>query len=241
MPVRRSHIVSTDSPGILGVRPSDPEVVGVYPQLSATVIPHAQEIRLRRGDSLDIPVQVQNEKDPPDPVSIGGGVLRWAAKQSFGTSYHFQLFLGNETAFVVKRSYDPLEIEFTDATSGRAVVHVGREDTLDMPTAPAVWDLELTLPTEQIDVPSGATAEVLSGSDIVTTTGAGLTSLGVRAGDLIEVQGRRVLVLSVFDDRQLRVDFTDWDTASKLPFALYRGNTKTLAAGRFSVLGDVVV
>ena len=48
--------VPTIDVGVLGVVFSDPEVIAVFPELSATILPHAQEIRFYRGDDIAIGV-----------------------------------------------------------------------------------------------------------------------------------------------------------------------------------------
>lgn len=227
-------------PGILGVFCSTPEIVGVFPELSATSIPHAQEIRVRRGDSMEIPVQVQDDEDPPDPVNIDSGVVRWAAKQGFGQTEREGVTVGNEGALIIKRSYDSDEIEL--AGSGRAIIHVEQEDTFELPLSPAIWDLEITLPGDQIPVADDARIQLIAGSDIVLSVGGvNWETLGARSGDILTVQGRRVLVRGRISPAHLRVDFSGWDTSLTEPFSLSRGRVKTVASGPFVVEGDVVV
>ena len=56
----------------------------MFPALSATVIPHAQEVRFRRGDAFAIDVQFQDDYDPPNGVDISRSVVKFGAKQGFG-------------------------------------------------------------------------------------------------------------------------------------------------------------
>ena len=102
--VRPDPVFSWGFPGILGVVPSNKEVKAVFPSLSATVIPHSQEIKFRRGDSFDIDVQVQNDQDPPSKVDISRSVVRFGAKQGFGPPGGPNI--GNEGAQILKQSYD---------------------------------------------------------------------------------------------------------------------------------------
>jgi hypothetical protein len=237
----RRHHFSHGLPGILGVIRSNPEVIAVFPELSATIIPHAQEIRIRRGDSADIGVQFQNDADPPDAFQIpGGSVLRWAAKIGFGQTEREGVVVGNDGALLVKRSYSADEIEMP--TSSRAVIHIGREEALSLPLTFAVWDLEATMPTTPLAIPPGATAMLLAGSDVVIAGPiTNWEALGARAGCLITIQGRTVLVLERLSQVHLRVDFSGWITAAAAIFSLSRSVTRTLASGPFVVEGDVVL
>lgn len=236
---------TTDS-GVLAVVMSDPEVEAVFPELSSTILPHSQEIRFYRGDSVDIAVQLQNDGDPPDPVSLDNAVLRFAAKQGHGgvpTSLRNRVVLGNEAALIVKCSYDPLEIEIFQSSAGRAIVHLDRDDTHLLPSVPAVWDLEVTRPAGEIVIPDG---QVLftPGDDVVLSATPSLdwTALRLKAGDLFLAQGRVVLVRAVISSQHLRLDWADW-TPGLLPSSsmrAWRGRTKTTAHGSFVALGDVV-
>lgn len=246
--------VPTIDMGVLGVVLSDPEVIAVFPELSSTILPHAQEIRFYRGDDLDIGVQIQNDLDPPDKVAISDSVLRFAAKIGAGgvpTSLRNRVVLGNEAALIVKRSYDPEEIEIVSDTNGQVIVHVRREDTWDLPLVAASWDLEITKPVSDIALPSGSVL-LSAGSDIAMSTTPSLdwTALRIRPGDLFQAQGRTVLVRAVLSAQHLQVDWSDW-TAGILPTSgspppcsdavcMFRGRTKTVAFGPFVPLGDVV-
>lgn len=234
-------------PGILGVFPSDQEIVGVFPALSSTVIPHAQEIRLRRSDSLTIKLQMQDDKDPPDGVVIDGAVLRWAAKQGFGIGERQGIQLDNEAALIVKRSYDSSEIEVTSGSNGQALIKLRRSDTHLLPLSPAIWDLEMAKPIESIALPPTGQVQLLASSDIVLALNFQWTDLGVAAGDIFEAQGKRVLILEV-EPTALRVDYSGWTTAvvpaqaanCEDQFDLARADIKTVASGPFVVEGDVV-
>lgn len=238
--------VPTIDVGVLGVALSDPEVTAVFPEMSSTILPHGQEIRFYRGDSLDIAVQLQNDGDPPDPIDLGGAVLRFAAKQGHGgvpTSLRNRVILGNEAALVVKTSADPTQVELVNASRGQAIVHLYPEDTTDLPTVPAVWDMEVTRPRSKMELPTGHLM-FAGGSDVVLslTTEVDWMQLGVRPGDLLTAQGRTVLVRKVPSQIHLVVDFTGWAHGA-MPtsaVALHRGHTKTVAYGPFVVLGDVV-
>jgi|SRR6056300_567843 len=235
MPVRSSTL-AIGITGILGVIPTDQEIVGVYPTLSATKLPHAQEIRFRRGETLDLPIQIQDDQDPPDKVALLNAVIRFAAKQTFGTGYHFQLYVGDR-ALVAKRSYDSSEIEFTSDSNGQAILHVSSEDTEGLPAAPAVWGLEVIRPTTQIAVPTNGKANFLEGSDMVQSSGFCWTDIGVRAGDLILAQGRTVLVLDVPAPTVLQTDFNGWAYEAQAEICLYHASSKVVASGPFEVLG----
>ena len=215
----------------------------MYPELSATVIPIAQELRLHRGDAVDVNVQVQDDKDPPDHVSLAGGVLRWAAKLGFGQTEREGVVVGNEGALILKRSYDPREIEFTSDSNGQAIVHLRREDTRRLPLSQAAWDLEFTRPVGGIEIPSGASVYLVSGSPTAIASGLNWETLQIMPGDLFTAQGKTVLVLTVPSAVHLELDFSGWNTGS-LPnsgFRISAGQTKTLASGPFIVDGDVVL
>lgn len=218
----------------------------MFPVLSSTVIPHAQEIRLRRSDSLSIKVQIQDDKDPPDRVLVDGSVIRWAAKQGYGIGERPGIQLDNEAALIVKRSYDASEIEVLG--NGQAIIKLHRADTHLLPLSPAIWDLEVAKPIEDVGLPTGAEIQVQAGSDTVMARNFDWTKLGVVQGDLFAAQGRLVLVLEVISAAHLRVDWTAW-TAAVVPasaancadeFCLTRSNIKTVASGPFVVEGDVV-
>jgi len=223
----------------LGVYPANPEIVAVFPELSATIVPHAQEIRVRRGDSLDLGVQLQTDSDPPDPFTQSV-VLRWAAKIGFGQAEREGVVVGNDGALIIKRSYSADEIELP--ASGRAIVHLDRQDTVGLPLTFAVWDLEATIPAASITVPALARATLLAGSDVVIAgAGTNWEALGAKAGCLLTIQGRTVLVLGRLSPAHLLVDFSGWATAVSVPFSLSRAVTKTVASGPFVVEGDVVL
>ncbi len=234
--------VPTVSSGVLAVYGSDVEVIAVFPELSSTILPHGQEIRFYRGDDLDLQVQLQNENDPPDPLSLTNSVVRFAAKQGYGnvpTSLRNRVVLGNEAALIVKRSSDPEQIEITDASRGRAVVHLVRDDSWSLPTAPACWDLEVTRPTGDIVLPGGAQVQFVPSSDVVFGMGLDWVALKIRGGDIFEAQGRLVLVREVISSMHLRLDWFDWTSGYATP-VLRRGRTKTVASGAFVLMGDVV-
>lgn len=232
--------------GVLGVYPSDPEVIGVYPELSSTILPHAQEVRMRRGDDLDLKFQVQNDYDPPDQVLIGEAIVRWAAKQGYGIGERAGLFIGNEGALLIKRSYEPREISIEG--SGRGVVHVTRAESMKLPLSPAIWDLEVTMPKGEIEVPTTATVQLTAGTGIVTAINFTWPDT-ILAGDIFTTQGKRVLVISRVSPVHLKVDYSAWTTTTvpaSAPgcadeFCLSQGSTKTIASGPFVVEGDVVI
>lgn len=234
--------VPTTSAGVIAVYGSDMEVVAVYPEMSSTILPHGQEIRLYRGDDLDLRVQLQNDGDPPDQVSLDQSVVRWAAKQGYGlvpTSLKNRVILGNEAALIVKRSYDPAEVELSDAARGRAIVHLRRDDTWALPSVSAVWDLEVTKPVSDVTLPEGARVQLVPGSDVALAVNVLWSGLSLRGGDIFEADGRRVLVREVLSDMHLRLDWSSW-TGGLTSFQLRRGRTKTAASGAFVLMGDVV-
>lgn len=240
---RPDPIIGHVQVGILGTWSSDPEVIGVFPQLSATVNSHSQEIRFFRGDSFNIGLQLQNDADPPSKVDLGVSVVRFAAKQGYGITTS-STFVGNEGAIILKRSYDPAEIEVPFGTDGRAIIKIGKRDTMDHPLVPFVWDLEVTKAIESLMVVGSVT--VTEGSDIVMGTGADFS--GVDMGDIFEAQGKRVLILDKLDDQTLQVDFQGWTSESLASgadctnggYCLYVGRTRTVAFGPWTALGDVI-
>jgi hypothetical protein len=233
----------TRVPGVLAVFPSDPEVTVVYPEMSSTILPHSQEIRLRRGDDLDIKITVQNDGDPPDPINLGICVLRWAVKQGYGdvpTSLKNRIILGNEAALILKRSSYPEEIEISSGI-GRAVIHVRSEDTSDLPLVPALWDMELIRAGTEIifSPPPESSSIVQEGMGTIICDQAFPT---VRPGDIITVDGTPIVILKQLSPHIILVDRTEWTTIS-FPSSLmrfYRGTRKTVAGGSFVILGDVV-
>lgn len=237
----REHHYSHAAPlGILGTYATNPEVIGVFPELASTVIPHAQEVRVRRGDDLDLDFQLQNDKDPPDVVTADLGVIRWAAKQGFGVTERDGVVIGNEGALIFKRSSDPAQISL--AGGGKGTVMIRREDTLGLPLSPAVWDLEVTKGGTEVALPTGAQAQLVANLDMVLAQNFTWPE-EILVGDIFEAQGRRVLVTQRVSPTYIRVDWKDWQ-AQLLPagsFSIRRGVTKTVASGPFIVEGDVTL
>lgn len=226
---------------VLATVPSDPQVIAVFPVLSSTVITHQQDIRLRRGDTLDIQVQVQNDEDPPLEFNVGGCVLRWAAKQGFGETERRDLILGNDTALILKRSYNPAEIQTVNSGKGQAVIHLKKADTAGLSASPTVWDLELTKPVGEFAIPEGATVALLANSKLVRANNFSWNDLGVTAGDLFKAQGLLVIVSRFVSAMVIEVDYQGWASDSYAAFQAWRGNVKTVAGGTFKVSGDVVL
>lgn len=227
-------------PGILGVCPSSNlEVKAVFPALSATVLPHAQEIVFRRGDSFDIDIQVQDDQDPPSTVSIAYGILRFAAKQGYYSMTSTQRTIGNEGAQILKRTYKPTEIEILDSANGKARIHIKKSDTISHPLVPLVWDIETTLPIKHLSNQPG-TVTVQKGDPMVMGIGTDFEVAGIGLGDIIHVEGRYVMVLEVPHPQALKADFVDWTGGSGLTYNLYMGSSRTIASGAWTCLGDVV-
>lgn len=237
----RDFVIGFASVGILGVVPSAVEVIGVFPALSATVIPHRQEIKFRRGDSFDIDIQVQDDRDPPSMVDISASILRFGAKQGYGTTFNNDdLVVGNEGLQILKTSALAAEIEFINATSGRARIKIRKSDTYQHPLGIMNWDLELTKAVEHI-VEAPGTVTVVAGQRVVQGTGTDFVAAGVGLGDLIHINGNYYMILSVLSPTSMTVDFTGWTTASGLDYNLYRGQSKTIASGPWNCVGDVVL
>jgi len=237
----RDILIGFASVGILGVVPSAVEVIGVFPALSATVIPHRQEIKFRRGDSFDIDVQVQDDRDPPGIVSIDRSILRFGAKQGYGTTFNAsELVVGNEGLQIYKSSALPAEIEFVNETSGRARIKIRKSDTYQHPLGLMNWDLELTKAVEHIAEAPG-TVTVVAGQRVVQGTGTDFVAAGVGLGDIIHINNQHYMILSVLSPTSMTVDFTGWTTASGLDYNLYRGQSKTIASGPWNCVGDVVL
>ena len=237
----RNDVIGFASVGILGVVPSAVEVVGVFPALSATVIPHQQEIKFRRGDSFDIDVQVQDDRDPPRMVDISRSVLRFGAKQGYGTTWDNELVVNNEGLQVMKTSALASEVEFINETSGRARIKIRKSDTVRHPLGRMNWDIELTQAVEHIQGTAG-TVMVVDGQQIVQGVGGvDFLAAGVGLGDIIHVQGRYLVILEVLSASSMKVDFTGWTTATGLEYNLYRGHSKTIAAGPWVCIGDVII
>lgn len=226
---------------VLAIVPSDPEVIAVFPELSSTVLPHHQDIRLRRGDTLDIQVQFQNDEEPAEEFNIGGCVLRWAAKQGFGETEREDLILGNDAALITKRSYDPTEIKIVNSSKGQAVVYLKKIDTADLSASPTVWDLELTKPNGELTPPAGATVGLTAGSALVRANGFTWNTLGIQAGDLFKTQNLLVVVTRYISTSTIEVDYRNWTASPFGTFQTWRGNVKTVAGGTFRVTGDVII
>lgn len=229
-------------PGILGVVPSAVEVTAVFPSLSATVIPHAQEIRFRRGDSFSLDVQVQDDQDPPSMVDISRSVLKFGAKQGYG-QYNVArptIIVGNEGLQILKQSYLTAEIEFIDETSGQARIYIKKADTATHPLVPMKWDIELILPTSHLDGQPG-TVITQAGDPVIQGVGTNFEAAGIGLGDIIHVEGRHVMVTEVTGPTSLLTDFTAWTGGSGLTYNLYLGASRVVASGDWTCLGDVVL
>jgi len=217
------------------------EVKAVFPSLSATVIPHAQEIRFRRGDSFDLDVQVQDDRDPPNAVDISRSVVKFGAKQGFG-KYQVpnDVIVGNEGLQILKQSYVTTEIEMVDETNGKCRIRIKKADTHDHPLVPMVWDVEIILPVEHLDNQPG-TVIVQAGDPVVQGVSTDFEGAGIGLGDIIHVEGRHVMVVSVDGPMALKTDFTGWTGGSGLDYNLYRGASRVIASGPWTCLGDVVL
>jgi hypothetical protein len=232
---RPNPIIGHTQVGILGTFPSNPEVRGVFPELSATVRVHSQEIKFYRGDAFNIDVQVQNDEDPPSGVDVGLSILRFAAKQGYGETWSGGSSLGNEAAQILKTSYDSSQIEVVVGSQGKARIRIRKQDTFNHPLVPMVWDLEVTRAVEQLDNPG--TVRVFADSDVVTGTN---TAWSVYPGDIIEVQDRKVLILERISGEVLRVDWTGWTSEDAAEYFLYEAISRTVAFGPWTCVGDVV-
>ena len=229
-------------PGILGVMPITPlEVKAVFPILSATVIPHAQEIRFRRGDSFSLNVQVQDDQDPPNTIDISRSVIKFGAKQGFGKyQVSNNVLVGNEGLQILKQSYLPTEIAMVDETNGRCRVYIKKSDTHNHPLVPMNWDIEIIIPTQHINNQPG-TVITQAGDPVVQGIGTDFEAAGIELGDIIHVEGRHVMVVEVTGPMSLTTDFTHWTGGSGLEYNLYLGTSRVIASGPWTCLGDVVL
>jgi len=235
-------IVAAKLLGILGNWHEQEEVRAVYPELSATVQTHRQEIRFHRGDSFDIPVQVQNETACSlEPVSLEQSILKFAAKLGVGNVRGDPLrTIENEGATVLKTTYDDAEIELTEASNGRAVIHIKKADTWDHPLGDVyIWDLELIKAVEHIEGSVG-TVSVQEGSPVIMGLGTNFPS-SIGLGDIIHVQGRYVQVLRRDTESVLVTDYIGWTSENALTYNLYRAESRTVAAGPWRCIGDVAL
>lgn len=210
----------------------------MFPELSSTVITHQQDIELRRGDTADIHVQVQNDEDPPEEYPIGTSVLRWAAKQGYGDTESDGVTLGNEAALIFKRSYDSSEIKINGS---QAIVYLKKADTAALSFSPVVWDLEMTKPIEELIPSPGTSARLLANSAVVRANGFNWSDLGIQVGDLFKAQGHMVVVNRLIGHLDIEVDYQNWTSDSAAPFQAWRANVKTIAGGTFRLRGDVVM
>jgi hypothetical protein len=224
--------------GILCTLPSDPELDGVFPQLSPTRLSAAQEIRFYRGDSFRIGVQLQDDRDPPSGVSLVGALIRFSAKQGFGKYVQPQI-IGNDAAMVRKTSRDENQIKVVDEANGRFLIFIDQTDTYDHPVVQAVWDIEITIPDpERPSVDIDVTVQ--SGVDVLMPfSPADAFPTWVARGHLVSVQGKTAMVVRRIDDRHVQVDSTDWTTEAQTCATLSRTYTRTVAAGPWICAPDV--
>jgi hypothetical protein len=226
--------------GILAVFPANQEVFAVYPELSSTILPHRQEIRFYRGDSFTFHVSTQNDAQPPSNVDISRSVIRFAARQDFAGYTYANPEDWNASAVILKKSYVTNQIEVTNELNGQFDVKIKRADTIFHPLARMGWDVEVTRPTEHLAGQPG-TVSVQTGSPLITGLGTDFTAAGLELGDIIHVQGLHLLVTDVLDERIVQVDFTDWTNESGLSYNLYKGETRTVASGPWTCIGDRVI
>jgi hypothetical protein len=227
-----------EASNVLATVPSEPEVIAVFPELSSTVITYQQDIRLRRGDTLDIHVQVQNDEDPPEEYPIGDSVLRFGVKQGYGDTESDGVVLGNEAALILKRSYDPAEIKINGS---QAIVYLKKADTAGLSFSPVVWDLEMTKPVGELLPPAGATVMLMANSAMVRAVGFEWPDIGIQVGDLFKAQGHLVVVNRLVGRLDIEVDYQNWASDSAAAFQAWRANVKTIAGGTFRLFGDVVM
>lgn len=207
----------------------------MFPTISSTIIPHMQQIKFHRGDSFDIKVQIQDDGDPASVVGVYGAVLRFASKLGYGTPQNGP-FVGNEGAFITKRSYTSDQIEMVNPSQGRVIIKIQRGDTIDHPLIPMVWDLEITVPVGEI--PALGKVITVPGDFIVHGIATGFD--GVVPGDIITVEGIDVMVMENLSSA-LRTDFDGWRGGIAIPYSLHRGNTRTVASGNWTCVGDVMI
>lgn len=231
--------------GVLGVVPGEPTVsASEFPDLSATIRPHGQKISVFRGDTIDLAVRFQDDKDPPSPVSLQNAILKFAAKLGYGLPVSPVGGLGNEAALVVKASYWPDQIEIrTPVTEGRAIVYLSRQDTWSLPPGQLLWDLELARPMEEV-APPGVATLTLAANGIANFTGLNLLTLGIRQGYrltiVIGASTYYALIADVISSTSARLDRTDLPAVIASSFTFHRATIKTVASGLFIVYGDVV-
>lgn len=229
------------SSNVLATVPSEPEIIAVFPELSSTIITHQQDIRLRRGDTLDIYIQVQNDYDPPEIYNINDCILRWGVKQGFGDTESPGVVVGNEGLLILKKSYNQLEIKLTNPANGQAIVYLNKTDTAELSFSPTVWELEITKPISKLIPPSGTSVRLLANSPVIRANGFRWDTLGIQAGHIIETQGRKILVNQVVSYLDIEADFLDWVSEPNAPFQAWRTNVKTVASGTFQVQSDVII
>lgn len=226
------------TPGILCVLPRDPTVDATFPMLSATRLPHTQEIRLFRGDSFRIGVRLQDDADPPNTVSLAGALIRFSVKQGFGSYVQPQL-VGNDAAMIRKASTDPNQIVIKNEASGLFQIYIDESDTYDHPVVPAVWDIEITRPDpERAPVSRGVT--VVSGMSAISPFDPRDTfPSSISRGHLVSLQGRLVRVVRRISDRHVEVDGTDWTTEPNATAVFTPTLTRTVASGDWICAPDV--
>jgi len=239
--IRPDPVYAWGFPGILGVVPSTQEVNAVFPSLSATILPHSQEIKFRRGDSFSIDVQIQDDQDPPNNIDINRSIIKFGAKQGFGK---FQVsndyIVGNEGLQILKQSYLASQVEFTNESNGQCRIHIKKSDTYEHPLVPMVWDIELIRPTQHIDDQPG-TIITQNGDPVIQGVGTDFENAGIELGDIIHAEGRHVMVVAVTGPTSLTTDFINWTGGSGLTYNLYFGASRVIASGPWTCLGDVVL
>jgi hypothetical protein len=85
---------------------------------------------------------------------------------------------------------------------------------------------------------------VLTQGDHITWQQGGFhdgLAAGFGLGDLLHVNGKYLMIISVTSPTVMTVDFTDWVTGPIDDYNLYRGHSKTIASGPWNCVGDVVI
>jgi hypothetical protein len=189
----------------------------------------------KRGDSRHLLFAVTDTDVPANPVDISGGIAKFSVK-----------FSGDDpdsAAVILKKSYRPIEVEFTDPVNGKLVIKIHKADTADEQPECLVWDLEVTRQGEALPAASVGTLTVTPGSGAIVGVGTAFSSL--RIGDVIVPAGafpanlKPVTVLKVVSATSIETDYTEWAAEAGIPFLAFVGDVKTPGGGKFTLVEDV--
>jgi len=196
------------------------------------------DLQMVRGDSRNYQLEIF-ESDGATPVDVTGGIIKFAAKRRMRDP--------NSEAQIFKTSYDPAEIQVTDAVNGQALLKILVEDTVSTDPGTLRWDVELTRRGALLSAAGTWTAT--AGSNVLT--GVGIDFSAIHVGDILVPAGVTApnqvpVTITALDSVALTAEtgsYESWDAEAGISHQIFTGNRKTPdgLSGCFVLLADVVI